>query len=102
MDKLTEEYSEQGKEIHLSKTRYTMVAGKGEDLRFSIASIDSVTEFEYLGVTLTVDGRDDEDVLKMIRKGKVVTRSLHPVLLRVINVDTLSRSTKHSFLIGGK
>lgn len=37
-------------------------------------STEAVTNFEYLGVTLTVDGgSDDEEFLMTIKRGKVVT-----------------------------
>ena len=45
----------------------------------------------HLGVTIHEDGRDNEDILKKIGKGKNIIKALHPILWN----KTLTKKTKN-------
>jgi hypothetical protein len=48
------------------------------------------SQYKYLGVTLTSDGRDDKDICNKTVRGKKIIRQLHSLLWN----DMISKSTK--------
>lgn len=80
LTKLIEEYNNWGLEVNTEKTKYLLIGGKGQDLELDNGAIKSVEEYEYLGVTVCEDGRDDKDIIKKVGKGKNMTKALHPIL----------------------
>ena len=56
------------------------VGGAGQDIYLESSTIKHVDKYEYLGVTITKDGRDDEDILRKTRKGRNMIKALHPIL----------------------
>jgi len=77
--KLIEEYEKWGLDINVSKTKYMVVGGNGQDLLTHRGIIEYVKEFNYLGFTLTDDGRDNKDILNKTNRGRQVIRALHPL-----------------------
>ena len=80
INKLTEEYDKWGLQINMQKTQYMSIGGRGEDIETEGGIIKNVKHYEYLGVTIHEDGRDNEDILKKIGKGKNIIKALHPIL----------------------
>lgn len=78
--KLIEEYDKWGLDVNLQKTKYMVIGREGQDIVTAKGVINHVTEYEYLGVTLTSDGTDDRDILNKMGKGRAITRQLHSVL----------------------
>lgn len=80
LNKLIEEYNKWGLEVNTEKTQYMVIGGKGEDIELESGTIKNVAEYEYLGVTICEDGRDDKDIRKKMGKGKNMIKALHPIL----------------------
>jgi hypothetical protein len=90
MRKLTEEYNNWGLEINFDKTQYMVAEGQGQDIITDYGTIKTMSQYKYLGVTLTSDGRDDKDIRNKIVQGKKIIRQLHSLLWN----DTISKNTK--------
>ncbi|GFG33968.1 hypothetical protein Cfor_07518, partial [Coptotermes formosanus] len=90
MRKLTKEYNNWGLEINFDKTQYMVVEGQGQDIITDYGTIKTMSQYKYLGVTLTSDGRDDKDIRNKIVQGKKIIRQLHSLLWN----DTISKNTK--------
>ena len=52
------------------------IGGAGQDIYLESSIIKHVDKYEYLGVTITKDGRDDEDILRKTRKGRNMIKAL--------------------------
>lgn len=88
--KLIEEYEQWGLELNLKKTQYMVIGGTGRNLDLGGYSIEHTSEYKYLGMTITKDGRDETDIRKKIGQGKAIIRQLHPFLWN----DSIKEKTK--------
>lgn len=57
-----------------------MVTGGQGDLHTEKGLVKHIENYKYLGVTLTTNGRDAQDVQNKIRKEKIILRQLRPLL----------------------
>lgn len=80
LNKLIEEYTKWGLEVNTEKTQSMVIGGKGQDIELDNGIIKTVKYYDYLGVTICEDGKDDKDILKKIGRGKNMTKTLHPLL----------------------
>ncbi|XP_046662938.1 uncharacterized protein LOC124355828 [Homalodisca vitripennis] len=74
--KLTEEYEGWGLEGNMEKTQYLVIGREGRDLNINGNVIKNVEEYNYLGCTITNDGRDEKDIMNKVTKGKSIVKSL--------------------------
>jgi hypothetical protein len=84
------EYNTWGLEIDLDKTHYMLVGGQGQDIITDYGTIKTTSQYRYLGVSLTSDGRDDRDICNKIVQRKKIIRQLHSLLWN----DIISKNTK--------
>ena len=80
LNKLIEEFKKWGLQVNTEKTKYMHIGGVGQDINLESGVIKHVDKYEYLGVTITNDGRDNEDILKKTGKGRNMIKALHPIL----------------------
>jgi len=80
LNKLIEEYRKWGLEVNTDKTQYMNIGGTGQDIETESGIIKHVDQYEYLGVTIHHDGRDNKDIMKKIGKGKNMIKALHSIL----------------------
>ena len=92
LNKLTEEYRKWGLEINTDKAQYMNIGGTGQDIITDSGVIKNVKQYEYLGVTISDDGKDDKDIMKKTGKGKNMIRALHPILWN----KNLTKKTKRN------
>lgn len=78
--KLVEEYEKWGLELNMEKTQYMTIGTEGRDLNTEKGNIKRTSQYKYLGVLLTEDGKDDRDILQKIGKGRAMTHKLHGIL----------------------
>jgi hypothetical protein len=90
MRKLTEEYNNWGLEINFDQTQHMVVGGQGQDIITDYGTIKTTSQYKYLGVTLTSDGRDNKDIRNKIEQVKKIIRQLHSLLWN----NTISKNTK--------
>lgn len=77
LNKLVEEYNEWGLEVNTDKTQYMVIGGEGQDLDLESGKVKYVKQYEYLGVTISEDGKDIKDITKKIGRGKNMIKALH-------------------------
>jgi hypothetical protein len=88
--KLIEQYNNCGLEINFDKTQYMVAGGQEEDIITGYGTINTMSQYKYLGVTLTSNGRDDKDKCNKILQGKKTIRQLQSLLWN----DIISKNTK--------
>jgi hypothetical protein len=89
MRKLIEEYN-WGLASNFDKTRYLVAGSQGQDIITDYGTIKTTSQYKYLAVPLTSDGRDDKDISNKTVQGKKTIRQLHTLLWN----DIISKSTK--------
>lgn len=62
-NKLTKEFEKWGLDVNPEKTRYLVIVGNGQDIELESGNIRNVKYYEYLGIKLSEDGRDDDKEL---------------------------------------
>jgi hypothetical protein len=92
--KLTEESNNWGLEINFEKTQYMVLGGQAQDIITDYGTIKTTSQYKYMGVPLTSDGRDGKDIRNKIVQGKKIIRQLHSLLWN----DTISKNTKRIFI----
>lgn len=80
LNKLMEEYKKWELQVNKDKAQYMVIGGEGKDIQSERGVIKNVTEYEYLGVTVTADGKDENDILKKVSKGRKMINALHSIL----------------------
>uniref|UniRef100_A0A1B6I2T3 Reverse transcriptase domain-containing protein n=1 Tax=Homalodisca liturata TaxID=320908 RepID=A0A1B6I2T3_9HEMI len=78
--KLTEEYEGWRLEVNMDKTQYLVIGREGRDLNINGNVIKNVDEYNYLGCTITSDGRDEKDIMNKVTKGKSIVSQLNSIL----------------------
>lgn len=93
---LKKEFKEFGLIINMKKTEYMSVGNDDHsDLDISMGTtIKHCTKFKYLGVTLSLNGKSNDDISNKIGQCKRIIRQLNSLLWS----DRISRRTKHLIL----
>ena len=94
LNKLIEEFKKWGLQVNTEKTKYMHIGGVGQDINLESGVIKHVDKYEYLGVTITNDGRDNEDILKKTGKGRNMIKALHPILW---NKNLINKTKKNVY-----
>jgi hypothetical protein len=69
-----------------------LTRGQGQDIITDYGTIKT-SQYKYLGVTLTSDGRDNKDICNKIVQGKKIIRQLHSLLWNT----TILKNTKKKY-----
>lgn len=91
---LEKELEQFGLIVNMKKTEYMSVGNDDHsDLDIGMGkTIKHCSKFKYLGVTLSSDGKSNEDISNKIGQGRRIIRELNSLLWS----DRISRRTKHS------
>lgn len=92
--KLTEEYNKWGLQLNMEKTQYMVIGGRSENIELESGTIKNTDTYDYLGVTISEDGRDKMDIMRKVGKSKKMIKMLHPILWN----KNLTNKTKKIFL----
>lgn len=83
-----------------------MVTGrKEEDMEADNGRIENIRQYGYPGIIITIDGKDDEDIISEISKGKNMIGTLQSILLnkyltRESNKNVFNSMTEATFIYG--
>ena len=74
-----------GLEVHTDKTKYMVIsrdrrAGRGHSVKTDNSSIERVEEFKYLGMTLTDQNSNQEEIKSRLKLGNACYHSLQNLL----------------------
>lgn len=65
-----------------------VIVGTGDDLIIEYRNVQHVMKYNYLRVWVTVNGKDDKDILNKVAKEKQFTRQLHSALWNITKKTT--------------
>lgn len=69
--KIKEEYEKAGLSMNLDKTKYLCIGGESDDLELENGEIISAcNSYQYLGVRIQKDGKDEEEIRQRIGQGR--------------------------------
>lgn len=92
--KLTEEYNKWGLQLNMEKTQYMVIGGRSENIELESGTIKNTDTYDYLGVTISEDGRDKMDIMRKVGKSKKMIKMLHPILW---NKNLTNKTKKNIF-----
>lgn len=80
--KLIQEYKKSGLNVNMNKTKYMVIGGINEDLILEegMGTIAPTEEYQYLGVKITNDGKQDKEIRSRINAGKTTISLLNGIL----------------------
>jgi hypothetical protein len=77
---LIEASKEVGLEINVEKTKYMLLsrqnAGQNRDIKIANSSIENMSQFKYLGITVTNQNSSPEEIQRRLNSGNVCYHSV--------------------------